>query len=290
MQPLRKALELTHAAHELPGHIVASLKNGGDTMVYGVKTTEGNAESRGGAAYRIATGIAAAEALVLLWVNAAVGIIGDGPVNLLYLGVLLVGFAGALTARFEPRGMALALFATAIAQMLIPVLALVIWNAGWHNLLIDPNSPNPPFHPGIAPVFGLNTVFAVFWIISAWVFRRAARGTERIPLWADGGRPPAPAHLHPLQRVHGVAAAQRPSPPCGEPLDVPPGSSGVDAPSARRHARADRLPHLCRGGKRGQAPGGLTRRSTSTLGFTTLLALQTAYTLPSFRASAAQRG
>lgn len=145
-------------------------------MVHGSKTIHGNAEKSGGTAYRVATGIAVAGALVLLWMNAAVGIIGDGPVNLMYLGVLIVGFVGAFIARFQPRGMALALFATAVAQMLVPVIALVIWKAGWQDLLIDPNSPNPPFHPGIAPVFGLNAVFAMLWVVSAWVFWKATRG------------------------------------------------------------------------------------------------------------------
>lgn len=137
---------------------------------------DGTAEKTGEIAYRVAAGIAVAGALVLLWMNAAVGIIGDGPVNLMYLGVLIVGFAGAYIARFQPRGMALALFATAVAQMLVPVIALVIWKAGWQGLLIDPNSPNPPFHPGVAPVFALNAVFAVLWIVSASMFWRAADG------------------------------------------------------------------------------------------------------------------
>jgi len=136
----------------------------------------GNMENSGGTAYQVATGIAVAAALVLFWMNAAVGIIGDGPVNLMYLGVLIVGFVGAFIARLQPRGMALALFATAVAQMLVPVIALVIWKAGWQDLLIDPNSPNPPFDPGIAPVFGLNAVFAMLWVVSAWMFRKAARG------------------------------------------------------------------------------------------------------------------
>ena len=136
----------------------------------------GNTENSGGTAYRVASGIAVAAALVLFWMNAAVGIIGDGPVNLMYLGVLTVGFVGAFIAGFQPRGMALALFATAVAQMLVPVIALVIWKAGWQDLLIDPNSPNPPFDPGIALVFGLNAVFAMLWVVSAWMFRKAARG------------------------------------------------------------------------------------------------------------------
>ena len=131
--------------------------------------------SKGGTiAYRAAVGIACATGLVLVFINAAAGIIGDGPVNLMYLGVLSVGFVGALIARFHPRGMALALFATAVAQMLVPVIALVIWKAGWQDLLIDPNSPHPPFHPGIAPVFGLNAVFAMLFVGSALLFRRAS--------------------------------------------------------------------------------------------------------------------
>ena len=132
--------------------------------------------SKGGTiAYRARRRRCVATAFVLVWINAAVGIIGDGPVNLMYLGVLAVGFVGAVIARFQPRGMALALFATAVAQMLVPVIALVIWKAGWQELLIDPNSPHPPFHPGIAPVFGLNAVFAMLWVGSAWLFLRAAR-------------------------------------------------------------------------------------------------------------------
>jgi hypothetical protein len=132
--------------------------------------------SKGGTiAYRAAVGMACAAGLLLVWINAAVGFIGDGPVNLLYFGVLAVGFVGALIARFEPRGMALALFATAVAQMLVPGIALLIWKAGWPDLLIDPNSPNPPFAPGVAPVFGLNAIFAGLWVVSALLFRKATR-------------------------------------------------------------------------------------------------------------------
>ena len=46
--------------------------------------------------------------------------------NLMYLGVIAVGFVGAFIARFQSRGMALALFATAVAQMLVPVIALMM--------------------------------------------------------------------------------------------------------------------------------------------------------------------
>ena len=131
----------------------------------------------GTVAYGAAVALACATALALVFINAAAGIIGDGPVNLMYAGVLAVGFVGALIARFEPRGVALALFATAAAQMLVPVVALMMWKAGWQDLLIDPRSPHPPFHPGILPVFGLNALFAVLWVVSGVLFRAAGRPT-----------------------------------------------------------------------------------------------------------------
>jgi hypothetical protein len=137
--------------------------------------------SKGGTiAYRVAVGIACVTGFVLVFINAAAGIIGDGAVNLLYLGVLAVGFFGALIARFEARGMALALVATAVAQMLVPAVALVIWKAGWLDLLLDPHSPHPPFHPGIGPVFGLNAIFAMLWVVSALLFRHAADPRSKI--------------------------------------------------------------------------------------------------------------
>ena len=148
-------------------------------LLFGTGLTYELIAKKGGTiAYRVAVGIACATGFVLVFINAAAGIIGDGPVNVMYLGVLAVGFLGALVARFQPRGMALALFATAVAQMLVPVIALAIWKAGWLNLLTDPNSPHPPFHPGIAPVFALNTVFVMLFVGSALLFRRASARTD----------------------------------------------------------------------------------------------------------------
>lgn len=151
------------------------------TLLFGTGLTYELIARKGGTiAYRAAVGIACATGFVLVFINAAAGIIGDGPVNLMYLGVLAVGFVGALIARFKPRGMALALLATAVIQMLVPVIALVIWKAGWQDLLIDPNSPHPPFHPGIAPVFGLNAVFAMLWVVSGLLFRQAGQRELRL--------------------------------------------------------------------------------------------------------------
>jgi hypothetical protein len=50
--------------------------------------------------------------------GAVAGIIGrDGdPANAMYFGALAVGLVGAVIARFRPRGMARAFFATPLAQ------------------------------------------------------------------------------------------------------------------------------------------------------------------------------
>ena len=82
-------------------------------------------------AYRLAVSLALATALVIVWLNAAAGLIGiedDDPANLLYVGVLAIGFIGAIIARLQPRGLANALFATALAQALVGAIALKLPN------------------------------------------------------------------------------------------------------------------------------------------------------------------
>jgi ABC-type glycerol-3-phosphate transport system permease component len=83
----------------------------------------------------------------------------------MYFGVLAIGIIGALIARLRPQGMARALFAMAIAQMLVPVIVLTIPN--FRGVLVEP--------PGVVGVFGLNAFFVMLWIGSAWLFRKAAR-------------------------------------------------------------------------------------------------------------------
>jgi hypothetical protein len=116
--------------------------------------------------YSVATGLAVIAGFVLLWVNAAVGLIGsdDNPANLLYGGVLLIGGIGAALARLEPLGMARALFAMALAQFLVPVVALLLWRSD--------------FSPGVAQVFGLNSFFVLMFAASAMLFRHAAGQPE----------------------------------------------------------------------------------------------------------------
>jgi hypothetical protein len=82
-------------------------------------------------AYRFAVGLALTAAFLIIWLNAAAGLIGiedDDPANLLYVGVLALGFFGAIIARLQPRGLARALFATALAQAVVGAIALTLPN------------------------------------------------------------------------------------------------------------------------------------------------------------------
>ena len=124
------------------------------------------ARKAGAIVYRVAVGVALAAAFLLVWVNGAVGIIGNegNPANLMYFGVLAVGVIGALIARFQPHGMARALCATAFAQMLVPVIALIIWQpqvTSWGTA-------------GVVGVFILNAFFVMLLVGSALLFQRVS--------------------------------------------------------------------------------------------------------------------
>lgn len=118
-----------------------------------------------GAPYRAGVGVAVAAGLLLVWVNLAVGVIGseDNPANLMYVGVLAVGVVGAALARLEPRGMARTLFAMALAQALVPVMALLVRQTQGETA---------------ARLIGVNAFFALLFAGSAFLFRRAGAGLE----------------------------------------------------------------------------------------------------------------
>lgn len=123
------------------------------------------ARRTGDIAYRTAAGVALVAALLLVWMSLAVGLIGaeDDPANLMYAGVLAVGGAGVLVARFRPRGMAWAMLATALAQAAVAVIALA---AG-----LGAAGPIWPWEIVI-----LNGFFAALWAGSALLFRIASDG------------------------------------------------------------------------------------------------------------------
>ena len=113
-------------------------------------------------AYRFAVGIALAAAFILVWVNGAVGIIGDegNDANLMFLGVLAVGVIGSMVARFHPRGMARAMLVTAMAQAAVAAVAVSA----------DLGATGPAW-PG--DVLVLTAFFVLMWLLSAWLFRKS---------------------------------------------------------------------------------------------------------------------
>jgi hypothetical protein len=121
------------------------------------------ARKAGNIAYRAAVGVALAASFILVWLNLAVGVIGteDDLANLMYIGMLAVGIVGAIIARFQPHRMARALFATALAQALVAVIALIFG-------LGLPWSPS-------REILGLNGFFGALFVGSALLFRIAAR-------------------------------------------------------------------------------------------------------------------
>ena len=118
----------------------------------------------GNTAYRFAVGVALAGAFLLVWVNGAVGIIGasGNDANMMFFGVLGIGVIGAFVGRFQARGMARALCATALAQVLIGVIALAgglgADGAAWPRDIL--------FVTGF---------FVGLWLLSAWLFRKAGK-------------------------------------------------------------------------------------------------------------------
>ena len=115
-------------------------------------------------AYRLAVGAALVTAFILVWVVGAVGLIGaeGAAADLMYVGVLAVGIIGAMIARLRPRAMARALFATALAQALVAVVALI---AGKHQAAVS----------SVSEILISNGLFVALWVGSAWLFRSAAR-------------------------------------------------------------------------------------------------------------------
>jgi hypothetical protein len=133
------------------------------TLIFGALLAyELLARTAGSLAYRAAAAIALATSLLLVWMNLAVGLIGDegNPANLMFAGVLAVGLAAALLARFRPAGMARALLATALAQIAVGLIAAI---AGWAQ------SASPPLE-----IMGLTGFFSALWLLAAWLFRTAA--------------------------------------------------------------------------------------------------------------------
>ena len=115
----------------------------------------------GSTAYRLGAVVATATAFLTVWVNLAVGMIGDdNPYNLLFGGVLAIALAGSILSSFKSAGMAKSMFAAAAAQAL----------AGAGGFVTDPRGA----------LFSM--MFALPWILAAGLFRRAEQdqGTSTV--------------------------------------------------------------------------------------------------------------
>lgn len=114
--------------------------------------------------YRFAATFAVVTSFLLVWVNLAVGFLGDegNPANLMFLGVIAIGFAGALLAGSRAAGMAQAMMVTAAAQVLAGIVG---YAAGWSS----------PGEQGVYEVVMGTSLFTALWLASAFLFTRAAR-------------------------------------------------------------------------------------------------------------------
>lgn len=129
--------------------VFAAILIGGTTLLYEIAVL-----TCASFAYRGGVALALAASFLLIWINAAVGIIGDedNPANLMFAAPLTIAFLGALLSRFRPRGMAWTMGAAGAAQIAIGIVALTM------GALI-------PF---------VTLVFTALWLTAAALFRRAA--------------------------------------------------------------------------------------------------------------------
>lgn len=115
-------------------------------------------------AYKLAVGLAAGTAFVLAWTNMILISESENLANAMYFGIILAGFIAALIVRFKPWRMAWVLFGMAVAQIIITVILLTVGPLAESIREID-----------IPDIFARNVIFALLWISSALLFRRAAR-------------------------------------------------------------------------------------------------------------------
>ena len=134
-------------------------------LLFGAAGTVDLAIRKGGStAYRLGAGLAVLASFLLIWINGAVGVIGDedNPANLMFIGIIAIAAAGAVIARFEARGMARAML---IAFVLNAAIAVLVPVYGWGG-----DEP-----PGTVRLVMLIGVFAMMWGLSSALFAKAAR-------------------------------------------------------------------------------------------------------------------
>lgn len=118
--------------------------------------------------YRIAIGFALFTGLFLIWVNMAVGIIGseNNDINLLYSLVIFTGICGGFISKFRPQGMMLTMFAMAVMQAIIAIIALATGMAGSEGI-------------SIFEIIAVNGFFITLFVVAASLFSYAAKAPNK---------------------------------------------------------------------------------------------------------------
>lgn len=118
----------------------------------------------GNASYRLGAAAALATGFLTIWINLAVGIIGneDNPANLIFFAVIGAAVVGAVVGRFEAAGMARAMAVAGAIQAAI----------GIGVFLLDAGASEPPGRVGLLMLIEF---FALGWFVAAGLFHRAAR-------------------------------------------------------------------------------------------------------------------
>lgn len=115
-------------------------------------TLEVVAKLSGSLGYRAAAFLGICAALVMVWVNLAVGLVGaeSNDANLWFMLMPVTGLVMAALGRFEARAMARAMLGMAAAQGIAGLLA-----------------------GGGAQAVAATLVWGTCWLVSAWLFKRA---------------------------------------------------------------------------------------------------------------------
>jgi hypothetical protein len=105
--------------------------------------------------YRLAAIMTVGGGFLMVWAKLAVGIIGNegNPQNLIFYSVLLIGLAGAIYTRFDPKGLKWTLRTMAAAQLAVFLLATSL---GW----------------ALLPVFTI--FYFALWLIAGELFGKSA--------------------------------------------------------------------------------------------------------------------
>ena len=112
-------------------------------------------------AYRVAVGVAVACGFLQVWINLAVGIIGneDNSANWTYFAVVFMAAAGAIAALGDAKVLSRAMIAAAIGQAFFSVIHFI-------------NGTPTPI---------IDAFFITLWVLAARLFGRAAQEASAAP-------------------------------------------------------------------------------------------------------------